>query len=263
MPELPEVETIVRGLSDLRGAVIERVEVFDPRLCFPNKTLTGAVVETITRRGKYIVFEFSGGRSLAIHLRMSGRLTRSCSPKERKHLRFSLHLDRGTIHFINPRRLGTVTYSDNGFPYELGIEPLGEHFTPARLEEMVQASRAPIKALLMDQKRIAGIGNIYAMEALWQAKIDPRCPGKELSNTKTKALHAAVQGVLKEAITQMGSTLGTSVSDYRNTNGEEGTFQHRFAVYNREGEGCVRCGAAIERIKQSGRSTYFCPNCQR
>ena len=263
MPELPEVETIVRGLNDLCGTAIARVEVRDPRLNLPANALAGRAIEAITRRGKYIIFQLSGGRSLIVHLCMSGKLARDFSEAERKHIRFSLHLDRGEIHFVNPRRLGTAIYSEDGFPHQLGIDPLETAFTPARLKALVRASRAPIKALLMDQKRIAGIGNIYAMEALWCAGIDPRRSGKSLADNEIVTLHTAVQHVLTEAIDRMGSTLGTGVSDYRNSNGAEGSFQERFAVYGREGQSCPRCGESIERIKQAGRSTYFCPHCQR
>ena len=263
MPELPEVETIVRGLDDLCGTAIERVEVRDPRLGLPADALEGRTIEAITRRGKYIVFQLSGGRSLIIHLRMSGKLARDCSEAERKHIRFSLHLDRGAIHFVNPRRLGTTLYSEDGFPHQLGIDPLETAFTPARLKDLVRASRTPIKTLLMDQKRIAGIGNIYAMEALWHAGIDPTRSGKSLADNEINALHTAVHHVLTEAIDRMGSTLGSGVSNYRNSNGTEGSFQERFAVYGRERQPCPRCGEPIQRMKQAGRSTYFCPNCQR
>lgn len=263
MPELPEVETIVRGLNDLCGAAIERVEVRDPRLNLPSTALTGQTIKAITRRGKYIVFHLSEGRSLIIHLRMSGRLVRYCSKEEQKYVRLSLHLDCGTIHFVNPRRLGTVFYSEDGFPHQLGIDPLEGAFTESRFREIVLVSRVPIKTLLMDQKKIAGIGNIYAMEALWRAEIDPKRPGKSLLDNEINNLHAAVQNVLQEAIEQMGSTLGTSASDYRTSEGEKGAFQDRFAVYGREEKSCPRCGESIRRMKQSGRSTYFCPLCQR
>jgi len=263
MPELPEVETIVRGLSDLRGAVIRRVKVHDPNLTLPVNALVGTTIEAITRRGKYIIFHLSGGHLLIIHLRMSGRLVRCCSEKEQKYVRLSLHLNDGVIHFVNPRRLGTVTYSGDGFPYQLGIDPLGEAFTELQFREIVLASRAPIKTMLMDQKKIAGLGNIYAMEALWRAEIDPKRPGKSLLGEESNALHTAVQDVLREAIDRMGSTLGTGVSDYRNSAGREGAFQERFTVYGREGKPCPRCGESIQRMKQAGRSTYFCPLCQR
>jgi formamidopyrimidine-DNA glycosylase len=263
VPELPEVETLVRGLGDLCGAVIERVEVHDLRLNLPANIIETTTIEAITRRGKYIVFHLSGERLLIFHLRMSGRLVRCCTGGEQKHVRLSLHLTSGVIHFVNPRRLGTVTYSGNGFPYPVGIEPLGEAFTESQFREIVLGTRAPIKPLLMNQKKIAGIGNIYALESLWRAMINPNRPSNTLSDREIANLHVAVQVVLQEAISHMGSTLGNGVSDYRSSEGAQGGFQERFAVYGREGKPCPRCGAFILRMKQAGRSTYFCPSCQQ
>lgn len=263
MPELPEVETIVRGLSDFRGARIEKVQVIDSRLRLPVGEIVGAKIERIERRGKYIVFHLSGERLLIFHLRMSGRLIRACSPGEGKHSRLVLHLDWGVVHFVNPRRLGTVDYSKDGFPYRLGIDPLDQYFTAERLGKIVAASRAPIKVLLMDQKRIAGIGNIYSAEALWRAGIDPRRVGNTLTVAEVRTLHPAIVGVLQDAIDHMGTTLGETVSDYRNTAGDYGGFQDLLSVYGREGEPCRRCGKPITRIVQAGRSTYLCPGCQR
>ena len=262
MPELPEVETIVRGLRDLVGSQIERVEVNDPRLFLPKAKLVGAVISRIERKGKYLVCHLADGASLLVHLRMSGRLVRSTTAKEKRHTRLSLYLDRGRIHFVDPRRLGTVQYSEDGFPVNLGIDPTERAFTRGRLARIVSASRSPIKVLLMDQRRIAGIGNIYAAEALFRAGIDPRRLGKTLSRGEVTAAHAAVRTVLTEAIDQLGTTLGEGVSDYRQTSGQRGGFQERLHVYSREGEACHRCGATIERTKQGGRSTYFCPGCQ-
>jgi formamidopyrimidine-DNA glycosylase len=262
MPELPEVETIDSGLSPVRGALIDELEVLDQRLALPVHEIVGKTIEGIERRGKYILFRLSAGRTLIVHLRMSGRLTLTRSPVEEKHTRLILHLDRGKVYFINPRRLGTVEYSRNGFPHEIGIDPFDREFAPQRLTEIVMASRAPIKPLLMDQRRIAGLGNIYSAEALWRAGIDPRRAGKTLTRKEIWALHPAIVGLLKEAIDQMGTTLGGSVSDYRNTSGDYGGFQDLLAVYGKEGEPCPQCGEPITRIVQAGRSTYFCPGCQ-
>jgi len=263
MPELPEVETIVRELSDLSGARIERLQVLDPRLDLPVHEIVGTKIKKIERQGKYIVFRLSGKQLLIFHLRMSGRLTRTCSPEEVGHTRLILHLDRGKVYFINPRRLGTVEYSRNGFPHRLGIDPFDREFTPERLAEIATASRTPIKPLLMNQKKISGIGNIYSAEALWRARIDPRRAGNTLTKKEIRALHPAIVEVLKEAIDHMGTTLGNTISDYRNTSGEYGGFQEVLSVYGREGETCRRCGKKIERIVQAGRSTYLCPGCQR
>jgi len=263
MPELPEVETIVRGLGSVRGAMIDELEVLDQRLTLPVHEIVGKTIEGIERRGKYILFRLSGGGVLIVHLRMSGRLALIRSLAEEKHTRFILHLDRGKVYFINPRRLGTVEYSRNGFPHELGIDPFDLEFTPQRLEEIVTPSRAPIKPLLMDQRRIAGLGNIYAAEALWRAGIDPRRGGETLTNKEIQALHPAIVGILKEAIDNMGTTFGETVSDYRNVYGDYGEFQDLLAVYGRGKEPCPRCGESITRIVQAGRSTFFCPGCQR
>lgn len=262
MPELPEVETIVRGLSPVRGAMIDELEVLDQRLAIPVHKIVGKTIEGVERRGKYILFRLSDGGDLTVHLRMSGRLTLARSPAEEKHTRLVLHLDCGKIYFINPRRLGTVEYSQNGFPHEIGIDPFDREFTPQRLEEIVTPSRAPIKPLLMDQRRIAGLGNIYAAEALWRAGIDPQRSGETLTHKEIQALHPAIVGILKEAIDNMGTTFGETVSDYRNVYGDYGGFQDLLAVYGREKEPCPRCGESIIRIGQAGRSTFFCPSCQ-
>ncbi len=263
MPELPEVETTVRGLQDLTGSRIERVVVNDRRLHLPCERLVGRVLSRIERQGKYVVYGLSDGSSLCVHLRMSGRLVHLASPSERKYTRLSLLLDRGRLDFVDPRRLGTVEYSQNDVPVNLGIDPTGRTFTKQRLGAIVSGSRAPIKALLMDQKRIAGIGNIYAAEALFAARIDPRRPGKSLSEKEVAAVHSGVRSVLAEAIRKLGTTLGETVSDYRQSSGESGGFQERLHVYSRKGEACHRCSTPIDRIKQGGRSTYFCPGCQR
>ena len=263
MPELPEVETIVRGLAIVNGARINKLEVLDPRLDLPVQEIVGKRIERIERRGKYILLHLPKGKSLIVHLRMSGRLTLTHSPGEEKHTRLILHLDRGKVYFINPRRLGTVEYSRNGFPHNLGIDPLDRQFTAQHLEDIIMSSRALIKPLLMNQRKVAGLGNIYAAEALWRAGIDPRRPGNTLTRKEIRALRHAILGVLQNAIGHMGTTLGDTVSDYRNASGDYGGFQDLLAVYGREKETCPRCGEEILRIRQTGRSTYYCPKCQR
>lgn len=263
MPELPEVETTVRGLKPLLGARIERAEVLDPRLEVSEGALRGAVIQGIKRRGKYIIFDLSTDRSLVVHLRMSGRLILRCAPEERRYARLILTLDRGTLHFVDPRRLGTAVIEENRFRHRLGIDPFDPEFTVDRLGEMLSTSRAPVKPFLMDQKRIAGIGNIYACEILAEAEIDPRRPARSLSPEEVERLRVAALSVLQRAIDRMGTTLGTSISDYRESSGRYGSFQDRLRAYGREGEACPRCGKAIVRIVQAGRSTYYCPGCQR
>ena len=264
MPELPEVETIVRGLGSTVGSRIERVEVRDQRLYLPQEDIVGRTIERVSRRGKYIIIHLSDGGSVIVHLRMSGRLAIRRSVAEEKHTRFIIHLDGGgEIYFINPRRLGTVEYSRDGFPHELGVEPLSDEFTASKLYQITTGSRAPIKPLLMDQRRIAGLGNIYSSEALWRVKIDPRRTSNTLDEVETRRLHRAIRSVLRKAIGNAGTTFGESVSDYRDAYGDYGKFQDMLNVYGRAGEKCPRCGEEIVKIVQAGRSTYFCPGCQK
>ncbi len=264
MPELPEVETFVRGLAPAVGCAIASAEVLDAKLAVSADELTGARIERIRRRGKYIGIDLGDGRSLVIHLRMSGRLRLECRECETKYTRMILRLDDGQfIYFVDPRRLGTADVREAGFELPLGLEPLDPTFTTAALAELASQSRAPIKQLLLDQRKVAGIGNIYAAESLWRARIDPRRPTNALSKAEVGRLHKAIIGVLGEAIAQLGTTLGSSVSDYQPTAAETGSFQNRLAVYGREGELCERCGEGIERVIQAGRSTCFCPACQR
>jgi len=260
MPELPEVETIVRGLREgIAGSTVEKLQVIDPRISLPKKEIIGKRITAVKRRGKYIVLRLEPSGSLIFHLRMSGRLLRVCPPGEGKYSRLVLHLDSGVLRFVNPRRLGTVEYSPNGFPHKLGVEPLSGGFTPRRLRRLLKASRSPVKAFIMDQRKIAGLGNIYSAEALWRARIDPRRPANTITPKEGGALHTGIVSVLKEAIEHMGTTF----SDYRTADGKEGGFQDFLAVYGKAGEPCPRCGTAIIRIKQGGRSTYLCPSCQR
>jgi formamidopyrimidine-DNA glycosylase len=263
-PELPEVETFVRGLAPAVGRTIVSAEILDARLGVSASDLAGARITRIRRRGKYIGIDLGDGRSLVVHPRMSGRLRLECRECEAKYTRMILRLDDGQfIYFVDPRRLGTADVHEDGFELSLGLEPLDAGFTVAALAKLARPSRAPIKQLLLDQRKVAGIGNIYAAESLWRARIDPRRPANALSKVEIGRLHKAIVGVLGEAITQLGTTLGTSVSDYRPTAAEGGSFQNRLAVYGRAGAPCERCGEDIERVIQAGRSTCFCPACQR
>ncbi len=262
MPELPEVETLVRRLSPIVGARIADAEILDGRLEVTSNMLIGASIRDVKRRAKYIVIGLGERGDLVVHLRMSGRLRLDRTEDEIPYTRMILHLDSGdSVYFINPRRLGTAALCPDGFDRNLGIEPIHSEFTPDILDDFVTASRAPIKQLLLDQRKIAGIGNIYAAEALWRAKIDPRRPANSLHSTEIAALHDGITSVLFDAIEQLGTTIGSSVSDYRSSEGS-GSFQNRLAVYGRENEPCERCGTSIERVIQAGRSTCFCPACQ-
>jgi len=264
MPELPEVETFVRGLAPAVGRTIVSADVLDARLAVSAENLVGARIAGIRRRGKYIEINLGDDRSLVIHLRMSGRLRIECRECEAKYARVILRLDDGQcVYFVDPRRLGTAELVEGELELPLGVEPLEPAFTTAVLSKLTSESRAPIKQLLLDQRKVAGIGNIYAAEALWRAKLDPRRKANELSRAEIARLHKAIVGVLGEAIAQLGTTLGSSVSDYHPTATKTGSFQNRLAVYGREGEPCERCGEGIERVIQAGRSTCFCPACQR
>jgi formamidopyrimidine-DNA glycosylase len=263
VPELPEVETFVRRLAPIAGARIVGAEILDSRLGLSGDGLVGAEIAGVTRRGKYIVIGLGERGDLIVHLRMSGRLRLDRSEDEIAYTRMILRLDSGeSVYFVNPRRLGTVIHSPHGFDADLGIEPTGPEFSAETLGEFAAGSRAPIKQLLLDQRKIAGIGNIYAAEALWRAKIDPRRPAKSLEQSEISVLHAGITSVLFDAIGELGTTIGSSVSDYRAAAEENGGFQNHLSVYGRENEPCERCGTAIERVIQAGRSTCFCPACQ-
>jgi formamidopyrimidine-DNA glycosylase len=177
-------------------------------------------------------------------------------------VRFRLTLDRGVVSFVNPRRLGTVEVRQGAFHAALGIDPLSEEFTATRLQELLRSTRRPIKLALTDQKRIAGLGNIYAAEALWRAGIAPRRAGSHTGAQRIHRLHREIQDLLREAIQLSGTSFGVSVSDYRDASGEDGGFGKLLAVYGREGEACNRCGTSIARMVQASRSTYWCPGCQ-
>ncbi|GBE57746.1 formamidopyrimidine-DNA glycosylase [bacterium BMS3Abin01] len=274
MPELPEVETIRRQLDPLvRDRIIGRVEIPDPTVAAPwsaarfRRAISGKRIQRLTRRGKYLRFELADGETLVIHLRMTGRLThleRRPGGDRRRHLRLLLHLDDGTfIAFHDTRRLGKAFIIPAGdsraYWQKLGPEPLGRSFTPARLAKMTAGRDRQIKTLLMDQSFIAGIGNIYADEALFDAGIDPRRPAGKLTQPEITRLHSSIRKTLKKAIRLEGS----SIDSYVNARGEKGGFQETFQVHRRQGEPCPRCGHTIEKIRVGGRGTYFCPYCQK
>ena len=263
MPELPEVETLVRRLRPIAGTTIVGAEVLDDRLGISADDLIGATIEGVLRRGKYIVIGLDGRGDLTVHLRMSGRLRLDRSNDELPYTRMILRLDSDdAVYFVNPRRLGTVALCPDGFDKPLGIEPTDPEFTVEALATVAASSRAPIKQLLLDQRKIAGVGNIYAAEALWRARIDPRRPANSLRTKEVEALHAGITSVLFDAIDQLGTTIGSSVSDYRQSKESGGSFQNHLAVYGREKEPCERCGTLVERVIQAGRSTCYCPVCQ-
>ncbi len=283
MPELPEVETVRRGLAPhWEGAVFSRVELrrADLRFPFPERfarRLQGQRVLTLDRRAKYLLAGLSGGEVLAMHLGMTGRFTiilaaGGSAPATHDHVIFTMQ--SGTVvRFNDVRRFGFMTLIEaeqaaaHPLLRDLGVEPLGPDLTPAHLAARARGKKQPLKSFLLDQHVIAGLGNIYVCEALYRTKLDPRTPAQTLANATgepsaaARRLVPAIINVLNEAIAAGGSTL----RDYAQADGSPGYFQHNFAVYGREGEPCQRraCHGVITRIAQSGRSTFYCPACQK
>jgi formamidopyrimidine-DNA glycosylase len=275
VPELPEVETVRAELEPrLVGRRLERVEIFDPRLTRPfdpdavARELVGERIAALDRRGKYLVVRFVGGRSLLVHLRMTGQLLHAnrLSPvDDDRHRRAVVGLDDGSgLVYRDVRRFGTWLLLEPGqleryLDARVGPEPLARTFTTRRLGETLTGRRAPIKSVLLDQRRLAGVGNIYADEALWRARIHPLRPAGELSASEVAVLHRGIRGALRAGIARQGATL----NDYRTPDGGRGRMQEEFRVYGREGEPCERCGTPIEKIRAAGRGTWYCPSCQR
>jgi len=271
MPELPEVETTVRGLARvLEGARLTRVETRRPDLRFPFppdlvQALTGARVTALGRRAKYGLLHTDRGSTMIFHLGMSGRW-RIDPDTLGLHDHLLLETEAHRLALCDPRRFGFVALADTealgAYPpfAAMGPEPLGEALTPAHLHAAFAGRKQAVKLLLLDQRIVAGLGNIYVCEALWRARIDPRKPAGRIFRPALARLVPAIREVLEEAIGQGGSTL----RDYARPDGQLGYFAHSFAVYGREGEPCARAdGGTIGRIAQGGRSTWFCPKCQR
>lgn len=281
MPELPEVETVRRGLLPaMEGARIEQAVLNRPDLRWPlpermAERLEGATVERLRRRSKYILADLDTGESLLIHLGMSGRMLVSGvmlggfhldHPAPQKHDHVVLHMSGGgRVTFNDARRFGAMDLvrTDREAAHwllaGLGPEPLGNMFDESYLIDKLRGRATPIKAALLDQRIIAGLGNIYVSEVLFRAGIDPRRQAGRISAKRVAALVPVIRAVLLEAIEAGGSSL----RDHRQTDGELGYFQHAFRVYDREDEPCVTCGTPIRRIVQSGRSSFFCPSCQK
>src|SRR5215471_11357070 len=276
MPELPEVETVVRGLQPtVEGRRLTSVETrrHDLRVPFPENfesRLTGRRVQRLWRRAKYIMADLDGGETLVIHLGMSGRI-QVYRPRDDigrgKHDHVVFDTDApARIVFTDQRRFGLMTIVGTGsleshkLFKDLGIEPLSRQFNASYLRQVLKGKKTPIKSALLDQRVIAGLGNIYACEALWRSRISPKRKSARLKAATLNVLATAIKEVLKEAVVLGGSSL----RDHRQTNGELGNFQKTFAVYDREGQPCMRrgCAGTIKRIVQSGRSTFYCPSCQ-
>lgn len=283
MPELPEVETVRRGLEPvMTGATIARAEVNRPDLRWPfpdrmAERLTGKRVERLRRRSKYILIDLNSDETLLIHLGMSGRMTISGHtlgdfyhphPAPAKHDHVVFHMDSGArITFNDARRFGAMDMmptrgeADHWLIRDLGPEPLGNQFDEDYLVARLHGRNTPIKTALLDQRIVSGLGNIYVCEVLFRARIHPTRRAGAISAARVRSLVPLIRNVLAEAIAAGGSSL----KDYRQADGELGYFQHSFAVYDQEGETCPNdlCQTQIRRIVQSGRSTFYCPQCQR
>ena len=272
MPELPEVETIRGKLAPvLTGRRFAAVTINDPRLVRPYEPaevaaeLTGEQVAAVERRGKYVIVRFESGRALLIHLRMTGSLRSSgAALAEDPHRRAVVRLDDGSdVVYRDVRRFGTwlLLEPHEVEPYlsaRLGEEPLDALFTAARLGERLASRRAPLKAALLDQRTLAGMGNIYVDEALWRARLHPLRPASTIDRNELRRLHRGIRAALEAGIARQGSTL----RDYRQPDGTSGSMQKEFKVYGRAGEPCDRCGTPIAKTRVAGRGTWFCPTCQ-
>ena len=296
MPELPEVETVRRQLApEVTGRSFRSAEILDERLTRPEdpgrvaRAIEGRRIESVGRRGKYLLLALEGGRTFALHLRMTGNLLLRPagsdrevadlmergerlgaprlyeSPPELRHLRARFELDDGSeLLFTDLRRFATLVVLESGpdadeyLAARVGIEPLSDELTPEALLGMAEKRTAPLKSFLLTQTAVAGIGNIYADEALHRARLHPLSPAGSM---KAEHAEALVEGIV-EALEAGLAGGGASMNDYLDARGERGSMQDEFLVHTREGQECPRCPGTIERIVVGGRSTYFCPECQ-
>jgi formamidopyrimidine-DNA glycosylase len=274
MPELPEVETIRARLAPvLTGRRFEAVQIFDPRLTRPEApaavaaALEGERVVEVRRRGKYLVVAFESGRHLLVHLRMTGNVLHPAPDEVRNdpHVRAVVTLDNGSdVVYRDVRRFGTWELLEPGEldvyfeARRLGREPLERTFTTAALGRALAGRKAPVKSALLDQRAAAGVGNIYADEALWYARVHPLTPAGTLGERDVAELRKGIRKALELGIARQGATL----RDYRGADGRRGRMQLEFRVYGRTGEPCPRCGTPIEKIRAGGRGTWYCPTCQ-
>jgi formamidopyrimidine-DNA glycosylase len=273
MPELPEVETVRRKLvPHLTGRRILRARIDDARLVRPElpdvvaARLAGARITELRRRGKHLLIGLDDGGTLAVHLRMTGKFLVGDVPADNPHLRAVLELDDGArIAFADQRRFGTWRVLE-GDPElreflddRLGVEPLDDDFDGRTLARLFAGRKASVKALLLDQRLVAGVGNIYADEALWAAKVHPETAAGLVSRPKLDLLAAAIREVLEVALAAQGSTL----RNFQSPDGAYGSMQERFKVFDRTGEPCLRCGTPIVKLRVAGRGTHVCPHCQR
>jgi formamidopyrimidine-DNA glycosylase len=272
MPELPEVETVRRRLlPHLAGRVLSEIEILDHRLTDPEppaviaSRLEGVRVEMLGRRGKYLIVQLDDGAALLVHLRMTGNLLWLESPPEAapRFLRAQARLDDGSyLAYTDARRFGTWRIAEDGaaawLAGKLGPEPL-DGWTAGDMARSFAGRRAPVKAALLDQRVVAGVGNIYADEALWAARIHPAAPAGRLSRARVTRLHGAVIAALEAGIEAQGA----SIRDFRTPDGGYGSAQESFRAYGRGGEPCERCGTVMRRTVLAQRGTSYCPHCQR
>jgi formamidopyrimidine-DNA glycosylase len=273
MPELPEVESVRRRLAPLlERRRFDRVAISDTRLTRPFDPrevageLEGERVESLERRGKYLIVRFESGRALLIHLRMTGSLRHgeAGTLPDDPYRRAVVRLDDGSdVAYRDVRRFGTwlLLEPDEVDPYlaeRVGSEPLLDSFRARDLAARLAGRKAPLKAAILDQRTVAGIGNIYADEALWRARLHPLRPAASLDPEEVKALHRGIRKALQVGIARQGSTL----RDYALPDGGSGAMQHEFKVYGRGGEPCERCGTPIDKTRVAGRGTWYCPTCQ-
>jgi formamidopyrimidine-DNA glycosylase len=275
MPELPEVETIRGQLAPhMEGRRLVEMTVLDPRWSDPAEpaavadAVRGRRIEAVRRRGKYLIVALEDDVALVMHLRMTGTLllvSREEDVPDRRHLRVRMELDDGNrVLFCDQRRFGTGVVLlgpealEEYFAARLGVEPLSPDFTADALRELARGRRAPVKAFLLTQERIAGVGNIYADEALFRARIHPLRPVCTLRRGQIAALRDAVVESLEAGIDARGAT----IDDFRHPDGARGSFQDRFLIHLREGEPCVRCGTTVKKMRAAGRGTYVCEKCQ-
>jgi formamidopyrimidine-DNA glycosylase len=294
VPELPEVETIRRQLApEVVGRRIERAEVLDERWSRPkppeavSERLSGAAIEAVERRGKYLILRLDSDHALVMHLRMTGNLFLRPAGREAvadlmeserlggprlydgspnaRYLRMRLVLDDGSeVLFTDPRRFGhgammRASELETYLAARVGLEPLSDELTAEAIRELAADRRAPLKSFLLGQAGVAGIGNIYADEALWRARLHPLSPAGSMKLEHCEALRQGIVEALEAGLAHGGA----SIDDYRDLRGAQGSMQEEFLVHRREGRECTRCGAEIRRVVISGRSTYFCPGCQK
>ncbi len=274
MPELPEVETILTELqsSDIVGKKINAVRVFWPRTIATHavedfcQQIVHQTIQSISRRGKYLVFTLST-HTLLVHLRMTGKFTLSRPPLEpRAHERVQLELNDGRfLRYEDQRKFGKwdLVVDPTEKLASLGLEPLSKAFTLTALKDLLQSHATQIKPFLLNQKYIAGLGNIYVDEALWEAKIHPKRAAQSLSFQEIKALHTAIPKVLHGGIAHMGTSLGSKNANYFSVSGRRGGNQHQLNVFRRDGLLCPRCQAPIQKITLAQRGTHFCLHCQK